>query len=664
LGGVQSGIRLRKVDASVKLAPDGPDMIRFDAKAQDEWNRAHALSGDIGWQKGAVNARLSNLSLQLPDGAWKLAQPATIKKHGDEFLFENVTLRNGGKGFTIDGRVGLIGDQALSFRLQEFPLETLAELLPQLPKMTGILTVEAQVRGTALAPEITAAAELRDSTIGGQAYGGVVADLSYQKRQAHMNLTVRQDASHTLNATGSLPLALSWQGGWRSEISGPMDAHVRSAGLSLAFLNAYSGKSLDEVDGKLTLDMRARGSFKEPELSGTFRVLDGKLRAIPLGVNVTDIAAEGTLEPRAVNILSLSARAAEGSLNGKGVLALKDNTLDNLKLSLAAKRWPAINTRRYQAQIQGNVDLNGSLTAPKVTGAIEIVEANLRPDLEFLQKSATTVKRDNTIVIVKGTDPVALRKKDGETENFAESMLFKQTNLDIVLRMPGNFWIRHPDGVVELRGNYRLVKQTNAPLDVTGAAEIVRGWVAFQGRRFDLTRGRIEFTGGGKINPALDIVALRRLPQYQVEALVGGTAESPTLTLRSQPHLDQADIVALLIFGKPTKDLNRGEQVSLQQSASALASGYLAGTVIKSISEAIGLDRLGVEFANVDVNNDKVGIGSYIGRNTYVSVSEELAGEKGREVKVEYQIAPEWKVGTSTDSSGSSGVDLIWSKQY
>jgi translocation and assembly module TamB len=236
--------------------------------------------------------------------------------------------------------------------------------------------------------------------------------------------------------------------------------------------------------------------------------------------------------------------------------------------------------------------------------------------------------------------------------------------MDVVLRTPGNFWIRHTDGVVELRGNLRLIKQPNTPLDVTGAAEIVHGWVAFQGRRFDLTRGRIEFTGGGKINPALDIVALRRLPQYQVEAIVGGTAESPTLTLRSQPHLDQADIVALLLFGKPTKDLNRGEQVSLQQSASALAGGYLAGTVINSISEAIGLDRLGVEFANVDANNDKVGIGSYIGRNTYVSVSEELAGEKGREVKVEYQIAPEWKIGTSTDSSGSSGVDLIWSKQY
>jgi len=33
-------------------------------------------------------------------------------------------------------------------------------------------------------------------------------------------------------------------------------------------------------------------------------------------------------------------------------------------------------------------------------------------------------------------------------------------------------------------------------------------------------------------------------------------------------------------------------------------------------------------------------------------------------VQLEYRIAPDWKVGTSTTSTGSNGIDLIWQKRY
>jgi autotransporter translocation and assembly factor TamB len=45
-------------------------------------------------------------------------------------------------------------------------------------------------------------------------------------------------------------------------------------------------------------------------------------------------------------------------------------------------------------------------------------------------------------------------------------------------------------------------------------------------------------------------------------------------------------------------------------------------------------------------------------------VSQQLSGEHGREVELEYQIAPNWKLGTSTSSTGSKGIDLIWQKRY
>jgi hypothetical protein len=147
---------------------------------------------------------------------------------------------------------------------------------------------------------------------------------------------------------------------------------------------------------------------------------------------------------------------------------------------------------------------------------------------------------------------------------------------------------QHPDIVSELSGNVRATKSPGGEIELTGRIDVVRGWVSFQGRRFQLARGRIEFTGGPKIDPALDIVAQYRLPQYQVEAIIGGTAAKPSLTLASQPRLEQADILSLVVFGKPIDSLDRNEQGSLQQSALSIASGYAAGRIANSVSEALG----------------------------------------------------------------------------
>jgi len=32
--------------------------------------------------------------------------------------------------------------------------------------------------------------------------------------------------------------------------------------------------------------------------------------------------------------------------------------------------------------------------------------------------------------------------------------------------------------------------------------------------------------------------------------------------------------------------------------------------------------------------------------------------------QMEYQVVPDWKIGTSTTSTGSNGIDVIWHKRY
>jgi autotransporter translocation and assembly factor TamB len=76
------------------------------------------------------------------------------------------------------------------------------------------------------------------------------------------------------------------------------------------------------------------------------------------------------------------------------------------------------------------------------------------------------------------------------------------------------------------------------------------------------------------------------------------------------------------------------------------------------------LESLGVDVSQLDFSSGKVGFGRYIGRKTYVSASQEVTGEHGREVKLEYEILKDIKIGTSTSSTGGNGIDIIWHKRY
>ena len=661
---LDAGLALRRLDGKAALARAPEPMIQLDLSAQDSADRKHALNGTIHFSPGAVAARLNQISLTAPDGQWQLAQPATLTRRDNNFFIEKLSLRNGDREASLDGRAGFAGSQDLRLAVDRLPLETLSAFMSAPSKMSGILAGTAQISGTAAAPEITSTLKLSNPTIAGQAYAGAVADLQYKDKKAMLRAVIQQDAAHALNANGTVPLLLSWNNKFRAEPLDGMDIRVQSGGVSVGFLNAFSGTGVQNIAGEVMLDFSARGSLKQPDLRGTFRLRDGRLKVAPLNVDVNALTISGDLDSRSLNVRAISARAKDGEISGAGSLALKQYDVSGVKLALNAKRWPAIDTARYQLRVAGNIDVQGAIGAPVVKGQINITEGSLRPDLAFLEQSKAPYKRDETIVVIKKDGERQTQRGTLQSSGSTDNGVFNSITLDLAMRASGNVWVRHPDLVSELSGNVRLLKPQNRNLDLSGRVDVVRGYYTFQGRRFQLTRGTVEFTGGEKINPSLDIIAEYRLPQYQVEAKITGRADKPTLTLSSQPALEQADVLAVVLFGRPLNTLNQSEQVSLQQSAVNLASGFVASTVVSSVSKSLGLDSLGVDVGELDFSSGKIGFGRYVGRKTYVSASQQLSGEHGREVRVEYEVAKDVKIGTSTSSTGGNGIDIIWHKRY
>jgi translocation and assembly module TamB len=599
----------------------------------------------LDYQPSHVVARVARLTLDLPDGTWRLSQPVTVEQRDQDFLVDRLLMRNNGRELFLDGQFSLTGSQALLLKVEKLPIEGLRVFFSEAPDVTGILSAQVQLRGTAAAPQIVATLKLENSKIAGYSYAGLVASGSYRDQRADVNATVQQDQLHTLNATATLPMTVSWNNDWRAEAAGNIDSRIQSSGLSLAFLNPLSGKAIQGIGGEVEVDVQVRGSLDQPLPSGFVRLRDGKLTPTALGVQVSSIMAEGRREPRGIRVNQMSARANKGELNASGFIALQKFVPQGIDLNIAAKQWPAINTQQYQIEVDGTAKIDGTLSGPRISGKFEIPRGELRPDLSFLDHGNTPVKRDPTITVVSTAATSNASGAKQESNGQADSDIWRNTSLDIQIRIANNLWVRHRNGNAELSGNVRVTKASGGNLNVTGLIETIRGWVGFQGRRFTLTRGRLEFGGGEKIDPSLDIVAEYRAGNYLISAVVKGTAEKPTLTLASDPQLDQADILSVLLFNKPLSSLEKSEQASLQQNAISITTGFAAAQIGQGVSQALGLQELGIDITNI-------------------SVSQDVSGKYGQEVSAEYRITSDWRFSVSASTVGPAGADLIWQKRY
>jgi autotransporter translocation and assembly factor TamB len=665
--GIRSAVSLRTASLDVGLsAPrcaDPRPCLRADASlaVEDLTGKKHRTTLRIGYEASVLKATITALHLEPPQGSLELRHPAVVTLGGGAVALDGLDLAGAGPTVTASGRLSRSGAQRLKVAIDGVPLAWVHAFSENAPQMSGTVSTHVDLDGTAAAPHIAVVAQATDLRVAGQPYAGLHATFDYRPPTATTNLRFDQDPTHALTATARLPVELRWDPAVLARVAGDLDVAASSNGLSLAFLNALSPRTLQRVGGEVVLDLSSHGPIERPALRGMVGLRNGAAAIAPLGVEVRDAAAELSLAPEAIRITKLSAAAADGRLDGGGTISLAGYSPDRLDLHLAVDRWPAIATSRYRSDLSGEIFCRGTAASPDVTGKIEVLGGVLRPDLDFLTKAPS--KRDPTIHVVSATSAQPTTSAEPQAPApAAGSDTYKNLALDVTLIIHRNTWINHADASTELQGEVRAEKKSGEDLRLSGAIETVRGWMVFQGRRFTLSHGVISFTGGPEIDPSLDVVTDYKSGEYIVHVVIGGTANAPSLKLESEPSLAQADILSVLLFGKPANELNDGQRADMKQRAGQIATSFAVSQLGKSVSDALGLAGRGVQVE--EMSSERVALGAYVTDRTHVTVGQDVAGKRGQEASVEYEITRGWGLATSTSSAGSSGADVVWRKRY
>ena len=195
-------------------------------------------------------------------------------------------------------------------------------------------------------------------------------------------------------------------------------------------------------------------------------------------------------------------------------------------------------------------------------------------------------------------DYFGVRADGGEGE---KTQLPERFGLNLALHFDRDVWVnraRQPRVSLEVRGDLELTKEPGGEIRAVGTVETLpeRSYFRQFGRRFAVREGELNLTGDlSEFSFRMD--AVWEVPSHTnpdqaevtVDLEVVGDAESLTLTLSSEPAMDEADIVSYLATGKSQSALGSSD-VDASGLGASMAMGAMAGVLEGLAGDAVELD--------------------------------------------------------------------------
>ena len=627
---------------------------------QEDARHRHELALDATLTARERRATISSLRLDLGDDTWRAEGTPVVTQRGARVAIERFMMRSSRGLLRIEGEGGSAGPQDVSARIEGLDLAPLGARVQA--ALAGRVSATAHLGGSAQAPELEAHATITAPTIEQVRYESAAVDVTVGGGRAVVSARVVQEGPRQLALEASSPLRLGFSP-FAYEAAGTLAGTLRADAIDLAFLDPLVPQ-VSKLGGTLNADLALGGTIAQPEVRGPLAIAGGHAYVVPVGLTYDAIELRITLDGTAASIESVRIASGKGTLTGGGSARLGPDGA-GMDARFQLDRFPLFANEFGDGTVSGWMWLAGTTAAPIVEGALttdrlvllvpESLPGSVRPPdptVTVIGPGAARVAPPEPVAA--GTSPAS----GGPTPG-----VYDRAAITVQIDVPRNAWIRRSDTNIELRGWMTAWKKPSQEPALAGVIDTVRGWYSFQGKTFTLEEGRVSFSGQD-FNPVLDLTAAYKTTDYTVRVKLGGTLTKPTLTLESEPALQQADVLSVLLFGKPASELNRGESMGLREQAIGVASSYVASGLRQSVADTLGVDTLQFETGGQGVEGSTVSLGKYIAPDVFVSLAHRFAKQGAQEIRVEYRVTPNWSIETSSDTLGESGVDVFWKRRY
>ena len=413
------------------------------------------------------------------------------------------------------------------------------------------------------------------------------------------------------------------------DVSGVVDLHneritMRASGAAnLGILQGFVAniRSTGQATVAATLD----GPMRTPVVTGTMMIEDGRIRHFDLPHALENITGVVRFDSRGVTLDEVTAQLGGGPVRFGGRIGIDGYRPGRLDVTMNGTNMRLRYPEGMRSVVDANLNLQGTMEAMTLAGNVMV-------------RSAVYTRRFDTgggLVDFTGT---------GSNQTAATIQTTIPLRYDVHLSIPGTLRVENntvrlvASADLDLRGTY------DRPV-LVGRGEVERGEFNFEGKRYVVTRGTIDFNNPARIEPFFDIQTETqvRVPSqtYRVMVRVTGTMARFTPTFTSDPPLTEVQVLSLLFSDvAPGQDVEFGqysavtpqEQLLRERAARAL-TGALTTELGRVAEQTFGVDtfQLTPSLVTPNANSSRLDpaarltIGKRISDRVYLTYSRSLS---------------------------------------
>lgn len=452
-----------------------------------------------------------------------------------------------------------------------------------------------------------------------------------------------------------------------------MDSDVQLTVNSLSFLQQIS-PLISEVSGQLQANLQTKGTLGNPQLAGKLALEHASLSINKFGMHLNPVSINLISENKQWQVQGeLAANGQSLKLGGQGLFFPEVSGFLNLKGEII----PLINTPEYLLVLSPDLHFEFAPALLKLTGAITIPKALIAP-----QSFGNSVNLSDDVVFAGDELPT--------------NPLHLDTDLQIIMGKDVALSVKGLQGL--LSGGIHIRQLAQGPLNATGELTIHEGKYKAYGQDLAIEQGQLIFTGGQLTNPGLELRAVRQFSNTNTnlntsnqlfdfnpdhmqtldfgdKTTVGieasGHLLSPKIRLFSNPPtLSQADILSMLLLGKPASQANQagGQLLLTAISSMNLGNGSKGMQLMEQLKQKLGFDlnlTNNTQYnqkTNQTTENTGVVVGKSISKRIYLSYNMGFSQTDSNVLTLKYLLNKFFSVQVNA-SMNASGVDLLYTHQ-
>lgn len=425
--------------------------------------------------------------------------------------------------------------------------------------------------------------------------------------------------------------------------------------LDLNAMTVLLGLDDHRMSGRAEVNVILAGTPAAPQITGTADLKGGTYENLLTGTKLSKMDAHIDATRDIVRLTRFSAATAEkGSLSATGEVSLKDMTNPAFRLDAKIDKAQVVKQQNMDVRISGDVRVTGDAKAAQVSANILLNRVDVYL-ANFGGGSTASMLNIKEINVPPHLRKSRREKKEVSTGNYGVS-------LDVKIEAPKYIFVEAQGMTSEWATKLHVTGSVNEPV-VNGYLKLLQGKYDIFNARLNLTTGNITFNGGDPANPDLDIKGNIKGREVTANIVVSGTAQSPNVTMTSNPALPQDEILAKVLFNKSVDELSPLEMIKVAQFIGVMTGAIQSGPdPLTKLRKKMGIDMLSVN--RDDASGDtSLSIGKQISEGIYISVDQGINTE-GSAVKVEVDVTPSIQVETRLGNDDANSVGVNWKKDY